>query len=233
MMINKNIMKVLVLLLALTFISTPVFAKSTEKQSTSWWRIPYYHMLKVAKNIEKQIAMLDRKANKLEKKKTKLEEKLNIIENEIDSIEGRQQVLNSINATSTDGESADKSSRIICPGCYFSESEEFDGYDFSKAFLNKAYFNDALLNRTNFSGAVLKNAYFIRAELNEANFSGANLTNANLSGANLAGANLDGADLTNVKWFDQYYGDAVCPDNTLASEHEDTKCTTPLLSSNP
>ena len=135
MMINKNRVKILVLLLSLTFISTAVFAKSTEKQTTSWWRIPYYHMLNVSKNIEKQIAVLQRKANKLEKRKAKLEKKVKILEDEMNSLQLRQEVLSSQKPVVDKKDVISKTKPLICPAGYFWGTDEFDGYDFSGAYL--------------------------------------------------------------------------------------------------
>lgn len=208
-MINKNIMKVWVLLLALTFISTPVFAKSTQKQSTSWWRKPYYHMLKVSKNIEKQITVLQRKADKLAKRKAKLEEKVKILENEMNSLELRQEVLSSQKPVVDKEGLISKKMPIICPNGYFWRTDEFDDYDFSGAYLKWAYFSEAILNGTNFSGANLKGSYFINAQLDSVNFSGANLTDADFTEA----------VLTNITWSTEGF-ETKCPDGDVVSNGE-------------
>jgi hypothetical protein len=206
MISNKNMMKILVLLLTLTFISSPVFAKSTQKQSTSWWRIPYYHMLKVSKNIEKQISELQQKAYKLEKRKARLEEKVKILEDEMNSLELRQEVLSSQKPVVDKQDIISETKPLICPACYFWGTDEFDGFDFSGAYLKMAYYNYSILNGTNFSGANLKKSYFTGAQLDGVNFSGANLTDADFSDA----------ILRNVTWSAEGI-ETTCPDGFVVS----------------
>ena len=131
------------------------------------------------------------------------------------------------------------SSRFICPGCNFSVVQEktitkslalnnectgeWDGYDFSGAYMNFASFNDSCLNDTIFKDAMLRNTYFIRAELKNADFSGADLTKAWFCGANLKGAKLEEAiSVVGIKWSDPCYGDAVCPDGSSAGDNGGT-----------
>jgi hypothetical protein len=203
---NKNMMKILVLLLTLTFISSPVFAKSTQKKSTSWWRIPIYHMLKVSKNIEKQIDDLQRKAHKLEKRKAKLEEKVKMLEEEMNFLEMRQEVL-STEKPDVDKEDVISNKRsLICPACYFWGTDEFDGHDFSGAYLKWAYYNFSILNGTNFSNANLKKSYFSGAQLDGVTFSGANLTDADFTDA----------VLRNITWSAEGI-ETICPDGFIVS----------------
>jgi len=205
-MMNKNTMKVLVLLLALTFISTPILAKSTEKHSTSWWRIPYYHMLKVSKNIENQIDKLQHKARNLEKRKAKLEEKVKMLEDEMNFLEIRQKVLSSQKPVVDKEDVTSKKTPIICPNGYFWGTDEFDNYDFSGAYLKWAYFNDSILNGTNFSGANLKKSLFTGAQLDGVDFSGANLQDADFTDA----------VLKNVTWSSVGI-ETICPDGSIVS----------------
>lgn len=209
-MINKKIMQVLVLLLSFTFMSTAVYAKSgcsaTEKQSATWWRIPYNHMLKVSNDLEKQIAELQRKSNKLEKRKTKLEEKVKILEDEMNSLQLRQEVLSSQKPVVDKEDVTSKKTPLICPACYFWGTDEFDGYDFSGAYLKMAYYNYSILNGTNFSGANLKKSYFTGAQLDGVNFSGANLADADFSDA----------ILRNVTWSSDGF-ETTCPDGFIVS----------------
>jgi uncharacterized protein YjbI with pentapeptide repeats len=206
MMINKNMMNVFILLLTLTFISTPVFAKSTEKQSTSWWRVPYYHLIKVSKNIEKQIAELQRKANKLEKRKSKLEEKVKILEDEIYSLQERQ---NSLNITDFNTERVNTNSKTkitACPRCWFGGIDDLEYTDLSGAYLRGSMFNDAILNHTNFS----------LSNLRESSFYGAQLDGVNFSGANLSDADFTGAFLFNITWSAAGF-DTTCPNGDIVS----------------
>ena len=205
-MINRKMVKILVLLLSVTFISTAVYAKSTEKQTTNWWRIPYYHMLNVSKNIEKQITELQRKANKLAKRKDELEQKVKILEDEMNSLELRQKVLGSQKPVEDKEDVVSKKTPIICPNGYFWGTDEFDDYDFSGAYLKWAYFNDSILNGTNFSGANLKNSLFTGAQLDRVDF----------SGANLKGADFTDAVLNNVTWSSEGF-ETICPDGFIAS----------------
>jgi Pentapeptide repeats (9 copies) len=205
-MMNKKMMKIFILLLSFTFLSTTVFAKSTQKQSTSWWRIPYYHMLKVSKNIERQIDELQKKANKLAKRKAKLAEKVKILEDEMNSLELRQEVLSSQKPVVDKEGLISKKIPIICPNGYFWRTDEFDDYDFSGAYLKWAYFSEANLNGTNFSGANLKGSYFSGAQLNSVNFSGANLTDADFTEV----------VLINVTWSAEGI-ETTCPDGFIVS----------------
>lgn len=205
-MINKNMMKVLVLLLALAFISTPVLAKSIEKHSTSWWRMPYYHMLKVSKNLEKQITVLQRKANKLERRKTKLEEKVKILEVEMNTLQLRQEILSSQKPILDKEDVISEKTPLICPACYFWGTDEFDGHDFSGAYLKWAYYNYSVLNGTNFSNANLKKSYFTGAQLDGVTFSGANLTDADFTDA----------VLRNITWSAEGF-ETICPDGFIVS----------------
>jgi seryl-tRNA synthetase len=205
-MIKKYMMNILLLLLALTFMSTPVFAKSTEKQSTSWWRKPYYQMLKVSKNIEKQIDELQQKANKLAKRKARLEEKVKILEDEMNSLELRQDVLSSQKPAVDKEDVISKKSNLICPACYFWGTDEFDGHDFSGAYLKWAYYNYSILNGTNFSGANLKKSFFTGAQLDGVDFSGANLTDADFTDA----------VLINITWSAEGI-ETTCPDGFIVS----------------
>jgi hypothetical protein len=205
-MMNKKMIKIFILLLSLTILSTPVFAKSTQKQSTSWWHIPYFHMLKVSKNIEKQIEKLQRKSLKLEKRKAKLEEKVKMLEDEMNLLEIRQEVL-STQKPAVDKEDVIYQTRpLICPACYFWGTDEFDGYDFSGAYLKMAYYNYSILNCTNFSGANLKKSYFTGAQLDGVTFSGANLTDADFTDA----------VLRNITWSAEGI-ETTCPDGFIVS----------------
>jgi len=209
-MMNKKKMQVFILLLSLTFLSTTVFAKSacsaTEKQSKSWWRIPYYHMFKASKNLEKKIAVLQRKAHKLEKRKAKLEEKVKILEDEMNFLEMRQEVLSSQKIAVDKENVISKKSSLICPACYFWGTDEFDGHDFSGAYLKWAYYNYSILNGTNFSNANLKKSYFTGAQLDGVTFSGANLTDADFTDA----------ILRNITWSAEGF-ETTCPDGFIVS----------------
>jgi len=76
-MTNKKMTLAMGLLLAFIFTSTAVFADSNkysaENKSSSWWRIPYYHLWKASHNLEQKISNLQRKADQIENRKNQLE----------------------------------------------------------------------------------------------------------------------------------------------------------------
>ena len=210
-MTYKKTMLAMGLLLAFTFTSTAVFAESNrysaERKSSSWWRIPYSHLWKASHNLEQKISTLQRKADQLENRKNQLEERVR-------SPEGGNGYAASASGYYSPAKAhrltrkklAVKAARLICPACYFWGTNEFDGHDFSGAYLKWAYYNYAVLNGTNFSGANLKKSYFTEAKLDGVDFSGANLTDADFTNA----------ILTNITWSSLGV-ETTCPDGYIVS----------------
>lgn len=212
-MTNKKMTLAMGLLLAFIFTSTAVFADSNkysaENKSSSWWRIPYYHLWKASHNLEQKISNLQRKADQLENRKNQLEERVRILKAEMDTLRLRQDTIATQSPSVEKEEVTGKAARLICPACYFWGTNEFDGHDFSGAYLKWAYYNYAVLNGTNFSGANLKKSYFTEAKLDGVDFSGANLTDADFTNASL----------TNITWSSQGV-ETTCPDGYIVSNGE-------------
>ncbi|MFZ1202633.1 MAG: pentapeptide repeat-containing protein [Desulfobacterales bacterium] len=209
-MTNKKMVLSIGLLLAFTFISTAVFAESnwysSERKSSSWWRIPYYHLWKTSNDLERKISTLQRKADQLENRKNQLEERVRTLKAEMDTLRQRQDTLATQSPVVDKEDVSGKAAPLICPACYFWGTNEFDGHDFSGAYLKWAYYNYAVLNGTNFSGANLKKSYFTEAKLDGVDFSGANLTDADFTNASL----------TNITWSAQGI-ETTCPDGYIVS----------------
>ncbi len=222
---NKKWGKIIILLIALVFISTAVYAKSgnsnSMKYSHSWWFMPFYQMKKAAKEanaLQNKISDLQRKTDRLEQKKGMIEEQISTLEKELNSIKERKIALIS-NGADSSAEYSRKQYSVICPYGYFAGSKEFDDYDFSWAYLKYSNFTAATLQRTNFSNANLQISSFKNSTLDGVIF----------SGADLSGSNFTGAIFTNVIWGDDTNGYAICPDEYSAAEHVGGSCTEPLL----
>jgi uncharacterized protein YjbI with pentapeptide repeats len=117
-----------------------------------------------------------------------------------------------------------QSSSLICPGCDFSATTEFVGYDFTKARLMNATFDYADLNLAQFAGARVKNAWFKETDLRGTIWTDADLTKAKMYSANLCGADLSTATLDGIEWWYNLsgYNETVCPDGSCASHNGGT-----------
>jgi len=211
---NRRSMQVLILLLTLLFLSTTGKAYSEMTHSKNFqsraWHNHYYQIEMAIGHIKKEIVKLQGASYRSDKKNYRLNDKLAILEAEIVSLQKRLETIRT-QYSSLDSDVPDTNeTRLIIPAGYFYQSiNEFDQYDFSGAYLKRAYFRESVLTQTNFSGANLKMSSFYNASLNGVIF----------SGADLSGADFDGAVMTNITWGDQENGYAVCPDGENAANY--------------
>lgn len=229
-MINKKMMQVLVLLLSLTFIPTVVYAKSSgsdsKKYSNSWWHMPFYQVKKATQKIndlQEQISKIQKKSHHLERKDEQLQNQLANLAKTLKELKEQIDISKSQGFADIDYGIDDKKERIICPGCRFQESKEFENFDFSNGFLQYAYFDRAYLNGADFDSAKLKKATFYKAQLQGANMLNADLNNAYLWSTNLCGTALpeDSSLREGITWYRDTdgYRDTICPDNTWARDN--------------
>ncbi len=224
---NKRLMQVLVILLVALLLATAV--QASEKNCKHSWYNPFAGIWKAIGNIDKGVAKLDHKVNRLDRKIANLQS------NGIAGPPGPK-------GDKGDPGPAGKASRFICPGCNFSNSDEWANIKtdmqlsisskvteenaglFAGAYLAHSYFDYGDFSGTDFSGAVLHHSTFYRSNFNNADFTHANLKNASFSGSDLTGADFSGANMDQVIWwdpiFEKYYkwNSTICPDGTPAEE---------------
>ncbi len=231
-MTNNRWIKIIILTIAVVFASTVVNAKSSnpgpKEYSKSWWHMPYYQMKKAtkqAKDLQMHFAKLNRYSNHLEKKAAKLQHKIDSLSKQLNDIK-EQMAVTDHQRFSGNNNDEPKKEKIICPGCKFQETDQFENGDFSGGFLQYANFDQAYLNGADFTGAKLKKASFWRTQLKGAIMSGdTDLDKAFLASANLCGATLP-ADISQsaITWYleAEGYKDTICPDNSWAKENGKT-----------
>jgi hypothetical protein len=219
-MLNKKWMSILVLVFAFVFLSTAGYAKSgssySNKYSKSWWYSPFYQLKKAAKEVQalkKKILRLERKTNRLEKKKENLEEQITSLDAEIKNLHERQVELNSVAPQKSIVDNENKPNPFVCPGCNFSDSTEFAGYDFSNAFLGHMTAQNADMSYANFTNAKVRFAYIWDSSLQHADFTDADFFGATLC-ADFTGACFKDANLGDAVWTNDWYGKATCPNGT-------------------
>lgn len=229
----KNIrpMQVLVVLLAVMFLATTV--QASEKNYKHSWYNPFAGIWKKIGDLSGDVKKMDRKINRMDRKIEKLK---------VSGIAGPRGPKGDKGDPGPAGPQGPPStpSRFICPGCDFSNSEEWANPNtnlqlsstkelskdnenlFSGAYLAHSFFDEANFTNTNFSGAVLHHSTFHLSNLTNADFSNTNIRNADFSGSDLTGANFTGANLEGVTWWDPNYGiywkypATVCPDGIAA-----------------
>lgn len=226
-------MQLLVVLLAVMFLTTTV--QASEKNYKHSWYNPFAGIWKKIGDLNGDLKKMDRKINRMDRKIEKLQ---------FNGIAG---------PTGPKGDKGDqgpqgpqgppgKAARFICPGCNFSDSEEWANHNiesrlgknseeteetgglFAGAYLAHSYFDYGNFAGTNFSGAVLHHSTFFRSNFNNAIFTNTNLKGAAFSGADLTGADFTGANIDKVVWWDPIYAKyyqwstTICPDGTPADE---------------
>jgi uncharacterized protein YjbI with pentapeptide repeats len=227
-MINKKWLTILFLVIAFVFLSTSVYAKSGgyyKKYSQSWWYNPIYQIKKAIKDankLQKNIAKLKRKTNRLENRKNSLEEQISTLEEEIISLQARKAKISIDNQSNNNENEENEKEYFICPGCNFSDSDEFIGYDFSGSFLVHLTASNADMSGANFADAKLRHSYLVISTMQNVNFTGADLFKAVVGGSDFTGACFKDAILDEVAWVDGWYGAATCPDGTTLELVGDT-----------
>ena len=117
-------MKIIILMIAVVFVSTAVHAKSSrsdsKEDSKSWWHMPYYLMkntVKEIKTLQRKISNLYRKTERLEQRKLKLEEELSVLETDIKSLQERKNAVSVMNPNDDGGNQTSNSMITTCPRC--------------------------------------------------------------------------------------------------------------------
>ena len=228
-MTKNKWMKIIILMILVVFVSTAVHAKSSKSDSKeyskSWWYMPYYQMKKAATQVialQKHIAKLNRHSKHLEMKAEKLQNKIDSLSKQLNEI--KEQIANTDHQRfSGDNNDEPKKEKIICPGCRFQETDQFENGDFSGGFLQFANFDQAFLNGADFTGAKLKRASFWRTQLKGAVMIDTDLEKAFMGSTNLCGAALptDISQRNGITWYLEAdgYKDTICPDNTWAKDN--------------
>ena len=218
---NKKPMQVLVVILAVMFLSTVV--QASEKNYKHSWYNPFAGIWKKIGDLDGNVKKMDRKINRMDRKINKLQ---------VSGMAGPQGP-------------AGKNARFICPGCNFSDSEEWANYNspevsrmavsnapeqdsgdndlFAGAYLAHSYFDNGNFTGTNFSGANMHHSDLHQSLFFNADFSGANLKGASFSGSDLTGADFTGATLDEITWWNSVFGSigwhpTICPDGTPADQ---------------
>jgi hypothetical protein len=237
---NRKLMQILVVLLAVIFLSTAV--QASEKNYKHSWFNPFAGIWKKIGDLNWNVKKMDRKINRMNRKIKKLQ---------FSGIAGPPGPKGDKGDQGPQGPPGN-AARFICPGCNFSDSEEWanqnidlrlskstdetEGKDnlFTGAYLAHSYFDNGNFTGTDFSGAVLHHSTFFRSNFNNASFSNSNLKGAAFSGSDLTGTDFTGANIDKVVWWDPIYGQyyqwtpTICPDGTSADEN-DNSCANNLL----
>ena len=228
---NRKMMQILVVLLSVIFLATAV--QASEKNYKHSWYNPFAGIWKKIGHLDWNVKKMDRKINRMDRKIKKL------------------QLSGTAGTPGPKGDKGDQgpqgppgnAARFICPGCNFSDSEEWANQNtelllskssdetegkediFTGAYLAHSYFDNGNFTGTNFSGAVLHHSTFFRSNFNNASFSNSNLKGAAFSGSDLTGTDFTGANLDKVVWWDPIYekyyqwNPTICPDGTSADEN--------------
>jgi len=230
---NKKPLQVLVVLLAVMFLATAV--QASEKNYKHSWYNPFAGIWKKIGDLNWNVKKMDRKINRMDRKVKKLQ---------FSGIAGPQGPKGDKGDQGPKGPKGPPgmAARFICPGCNFSDSEEWanqhtelrlsnsseetegNGDLFAGAYLAHSYFDNGNFAGTDFSGAVLHHSTFFRSNFNSAVFTNTNLKGAAFSGSDLTGADFTGANIDKVVWwdpiFETYYkwSPTICPDGMPANE---------------
>lgn len=209
---NKKVLQILIVILAVVFLATVVQAGVHKPKR--WWRNPFGSLWNAVGDLQNQINQ-----TKAVKATTQ-------------SMRGPQGPAGPKGPKGDRGDRgpmgpegpSGQSSSLICPGCDFSATTEFVGYDFTKARLMNATFDYADLNLAQFAGARVKNAWFKETDLRGTIWTDADLTKAKMYSANLCGADLSTATLDGIEWWYNLsgYNETVCPDGSCASHNGGT-----------
>jgi hypothetical protein len=231
---NQKPMQVLVVLLAVMFLTTGV--QASEKNYKHSWYNPFAGIWKKIGDLNGNVKKMDRKINRMDRKIAKLQS---------NGMAGPQGPKGDKGDQGPQGPPG-TASRFICPGCDFSYSEEWASQTtdmqmtlnsisandevnkdlFAGAFLANTYFEHGDFSGTNFSGATLHHCSFADSKFINADFSNTNLKGAKFSGANLTGADFSGANIEGVIWWEAwmayYYSPTICPDGSVVTDEDPT-----------
>lgn len=212
---NKKVVQIVIVLLAVVFLATTVQAGVHKPRR--WWRNPFGSLWNAVSDLQNQI-------NQTQAVKATTQ-----------SVKGPEGPPGPQGPKGPKGDRGDigprgpegpsnKPSSLICPGCDFSETTEFVGYDFTEARLMNSDFENADLNLAKFTGARLKNGWFKKTDLRGTTWTDADLRMAKMYSANLCGADLTTATLDGIVWFYDMsgYDETVCPDGSCASHNGGT-----------
>ena len=245
-MLNKRHIQILVFMLAIVFLATSAHAGSS-KYSRKWYN-PLYGVWKAIGSLHKDTVKMKKNMSKTNKKLNSLNRKVNRIK--VNGVPGPQGPAGPKGEKGDPGPEgprgpAGASARFICPGCNFSDSEEWavddtptpmvarmslsstpedtnENHDlFSGAYLAHSYFDNGNFTGTNFSGANMHHSIMQQSLFFNADFSGANLKNVGFSGSDLTGATFSGANLEGITWWNPVFASigwapTICPDETPA-----------------
>ena len=246
-MLKKRHIQILVFMLAIVFLATSAHAGSS-KYSRKWYN-PFHGIWKAIGSIHKDNVNLKRNVAKTNKKLKLLNRKVDRIT--VNGVPGPQGPAGPKGEKGEPGPEgprgpAGANARFICPGCNFSDSEEWADVEspapmaarmslsstpeennenqdlFSGAYLAHSYFDNGNFTGTNFSGANMHHSVLHQSLFLNTDFSETNLKGASFSGSDLTGAVFSGANLEEVSWWNpvyaQYYqwSPTICPDGTSA-----------------
>jgi len=248
-MLKKRHIQILVFMMAIIFLATSAQAGSSNYK----WYNPIYNVWKSIKNMQKDVAKLKRNTAKTNRKLARMDRKINDIK--VNGVPGPQGPTGPKGEKGEPGPEgprgpAGANARFICPGCNFSDSDEWANDNslevsrmtisnapeqdsgennlFAGAYLAHSYFDNGNFTGTNFSGANMHHSVLHQSLLFNADFSGANLKGASFSGSDLSGAFFTGANLDEVSWWNPVYAlyyqwsPTICPDGTSADLVGDT-----------
>ena len=247
---NKKPMQVLVVLLAVMFLATAV--QASEKNYKHSWYNPFAGIWKKIGELNWNVRKMDRKINRMDRKIKKLQFSGNAGP---PGPKGDKGDPGPAGPQGPQGQ-AGTNARFICPGCNFSDSEEWANDTpptvarmtlnntseensgnrniFAGAYLAHSAFDNSNFTGTNFFGANMHHSVLHQSILVNADFSNSNLKGSSFSGSDLTGANFTGANLEDVSWWDpvwaQWYhwNPTICPDGTPADENGNS-CANNLL----
>ena len=237
---KKIILHIFVILLAITFLSTPVMAKSHKSDKKPW-----YSFIALKYKIKKLQIQLRAKIKEVKYLKKKVRTMAKTKQGPPGPIgpagppgpagpmgpEGPPGETPLVSSTSkTDVYSGD-TSPLYCPGCEFPGGDDAIPPEIM-ARLEGAYLPKAYMTGVNLRGAVLIGTNLRGATIIWSDLSGADLTDANLSAVeskyfhngqpvnvptNLKGTDLSGAILDGVIW-----NNTICPDGTNSDANDGT-----------
>ena len=246
-MLKKRHIQIFIFMLAIVFFATSAQAGSKNYK----WYNPIYKVWYSIKSMKKDVARLKRNTAKTNRKLARVQKELNNIKfNGVPGPKGDPGEPGPMGPEGPQGPQGPPgptcdNARFICPGCNFSDSEEWAIVDtpapmaarmtlnsvqeedndntglFSGAYLAHSYFDNGNFTGTNFSGANMHHSFMQQSLFFNADFSGANLKNVSFSGSDLTGATFSGANLEGITWWNPVFASigwapTICPDETPA-----------------
>lgn len=241
-MMNKRVKYIFLILLTFALLTPSAQAGSKKSYHYKWYN-PFSSLWKAVGSLEKKVAKANRKM-------VRMERKINDIK--VNGVPGPQGPAGPQGLKGEKGEPgltgpqgpAGTNARFICPGCNFSDSEEWandntpmvarmnlnnatvessgDNNLFTGAYLAHSFFDNANFNGTDFSGANMHHSTLHQSTFFNADFTSTNLKGASFSGSDLTGAIFTLANLDEVSWWNpvyaQYYNwnPTICPDGISA-----------------